>query len=887
MIPAPVRAGIERMSRIRVALGDVQSAMLRDILAQITDLEPDMELVGHGQPDLKKVLAEQQADVVICDVRPEELPEVFRGLFSNGIAPIVVGLAREGREAMVCIANAGAGQLMSVIRSAILGAAEDRKVVELVRPADPDRLTETPEPYISNGDCISDLLRSVDLALLAEIDVLESTVWDESVQRLQGLAISPAEVRGLLQATPVASQRQGGELRRRRLRLAERTQQRMAASFADPEAPPFVRLVDRLGLGPFEQFCIAAAFALEIDRNKYGKAYALLQDDVTRKQPSMELLLRLYEGLGDDEQWEIARAFDASRPLRRWNLLRLPREAGEPLAPFGRRIECDDRIARFLLGLSDLGSPLEEFASTGPWELDVLRVPPPSNIEERLVRLVDEVRRDGQGAPSRLVVHVHGRYGTGRRSLVAAICQRHRLRLLRIDAARLVTLAAPALEESLLLLARESLLEPTALCFEQVDALLEEPATSAAGMRAIAQASRMFSPVTFIVGQRQWSPESLFGDGVFQSVPLDLPGPADARRIWVDELSDAELDPDVGGPHRAAGELAGRFSLSPGQIHDAVMAARSRALWEKADQPSLTLADLYKGCREQCSHRLGSLAQAVTTGFRWHDLILPANQRAQLQELETAIRNARGVLEDWNFESRLPYGRGITALFSGPSGTGKTMAAGILAHELGLDLYKIDLSRVVSKYIGETEKNLDQIFRQAEDANAMLFFDEADALFGKRSAIRDAHDRYANIEIAYLLQKMEEREGVTILATNLKTNLDDAFMRRIRFACEFSMPEPAQRLEIWRGSLPKGLPLADDVDLMTLAKRLRFSGGSIMNVCVGAASLAYAPGGEIAMKHLLHAAKRELQKLGQQYNESDFASDAFTGAPVISPRNGQ
>jgi SpoVK/Ycf46/Vps4 family AAA+-type ATPase len=229
------------------------------------------------------------------------------------------------------------------------------------------------------------------------------------------------------------------------------------------------------------------------------------------------------------------------------------------------------------------------------------------------------------------------------------------------------------------------------------------------------------------------------------------------------------------------------------------------------------------------------------------------------------------VLEDWNFQSRLPYGRGITALFSGPSGTGKTMAAGILARELGLDLYKIDLSRVVSKYIGETEKNLDRIFQQAEDANAMLFFDEADALFGKRSAIKDAHDRYANIEIAYLLQKMEERLGVTILATNLKTNMDEAFVRRIRFAVEFPMPEFAQHLEIWQRTLPREARLAEDVDLPLLARRMRVSGGSIMNVCVGAAALAYEPGGAIAMKHFLHASKRELEKLGQQYNEGDFA----------------
>jgi hypothetical protein len=877
------------MNRIRVALGDVQSAILRDILAQITDLEPDMELVGiAGQPRLTEAIGRDQADVVICDVRPEELPEVCRELFAEGDPPVVVGLAREGREAAVCIANAGAAQLMAVIRSAVVSAGDQGKIIGIVRPPDTELERAEPAHYSSNSECLSDQLRALDLALLAEIAALEATIWDESVQRLQGLAISPGEVRALLEATdPPVHQRQSGELRRRRLRLAAWMKRRLAASLDRPDPPPFVALVDRFGLGSFEQFAIAAALAPEIDRNKYGKAYALLQDDVTRKQPSLELLLRLYEGLEDGDRWDSARAFDHGRPLRRWNLVRLAaREAGEPATPFGRRIELDDRISRFLLGLNDLGSPLDEFAVTGLWDLDALRVPPPGHTEDRLVALVDEVRRAGAGAPPRLVVHVHGRAGTGRRSLVAGVCQRHRLRLLRVDVARLATMAPAALDEALLLLTREAVLQPTALCLENADGLLDDEAPSAAALCAIAHATYHFVPVTFLIGQRDWLPEGLFGDGGFQSVALHLPEGDRARRIWVEELSDALLHADVGGRDRAARELAGRFSLAPGQIRDAVGAARTRALWENPQRPALGLQDLYRACREQCSHRLGTLARPVTTGFGWDDLILPAHQRNQLRELETAIRNASGVLTDWNFESRLPYGRGITALFSGPSGTGKTMAAGILARELGLDLYKIDLSRVVSKYIGETEKNLDRIFQQAEDANAMLFFDEADALFGKRSAIKDAHDRYANIEIAYLLQKMEEREGVTILATNLRTNMDEAFLRRIRFGVEFPMPEYAQRLEIWRGSMPAEIRLADDVDLPLLAKRLRVSGGSIMNVCLGAASLAYEPGGAIHMRHLLHAAKRELQKLGQQYNEEEFSPEEFAGAMADRRRSG-
>jgi hypothetical protein len=872
-------------SPIRVAIGDVQSPLARDILVQITKLEADMQVVGHvSRPDLKAAIARQGAHALICEVRPDELPEVCRELFGEPNAPLVVGLARDGREAAVCIPNAGVVQLMSVVRSAIRGA-DDRGGEVGPALGTPEAARETLEPYASNADCLRDQLVCLDLAILAEVDSFQSSTWDENMQRLQGLAISPDEVRGLFQAGAPGAAPPGGELRDRRLKLSAMADRRIAATAGRPDAPPFVCLVERFGLGPFERFCVVAALAVEVDRNKYGKAYALLQDDVTRKLPSPELMLRLYAGRGDSDPWEAARSFESSGALRRWQILRLaPREAGEPATSLGRRIELDDRTAGFLLGLQDLGSPLGDFTVAGPWDADVLRLTPPASLEERLSRLVGEVLQKGKGAPPSLVLHLRGRYGTGRRSLVASICTQQGLRLLRVDAGRVASLGAAALEEAALLLARESSLQAAALCVENIDPLLEDEAPGAvAGVRAIEQLLRAFSPVSFVIGERPWSPETRFPEGAFQGVDVPLPEGREARRVWVDVLTHESLAAEAGGPERAAGELASRFRLSHGQILAAAAAARTRALWQSAEREPLTLADLYRGCREQCGQRLSSLARQVRTTFGWDDLVLPPEQRSQLRELESAIRNSSGVLQDWNFESRLPYGRGITALFSGPSGTGKTMAAGILARELGLDLYAIDLSRVVSKYIGETEKNLDRIFRQAEDASAMLLFDEADALFGKRSAIKDAHDRYANIEVAYLLQKMEERLGVTILATNLRSNLDEAFSRRIRFGIEFPMPEYAQRLQIWRGALPEAARLADDVDLPLLAKRLRVSGGSITNVCVSAASLAYAPGGAIAMRHFLHAAKREMQKLGQQYSERDFAWPGLTEVPAGRP----
>ena len=239
----------------------------------------------------------------------------------------------------------------------------------------------------------------------------------------------------------------------------------------------------------------------------------------------------------------------------------------------------------------------------------------------------------------------------------------------------------------------------------------------------------------------------------------------------------------------------------------------------------MTIEDLYDGCRAQSNQKLTALAKRIKPKYRLDDLILPKEKKEQLEEVKKYIKNKGVVYHDWGFDDKLSLGKGLNILFSGTSGTGKTMAAEVIALELGLDLYKIDLSMVVSKYIGETEKNLNRIFKEAEQSNAILFFDEADALFGKRSEVRDSHDRYANIEISYLLQKIEENEGIVILATNLSQNIDDAFMRRMHFNVEFPFPEEEYRYKIWRGLIPKEAPVSEDIEFEFLAKRFKLAGG--------------------------------------------------------------
>src|SRR5262249_35567000 len=274
--------------------------------------------------------------------------------------------------------------------------------------------------------------------------------------------------------------------------------------------------------------------------------------------------------------------------------------------------------------------------------------------------------------------------------------------------------------------------------------------------------------------------------------------------------------------------------------------------------------------RAQSQQQLRSLAQRIEPAYLWDDLVLPSATLTQLREISSAVKHRNVVYTEWGFEQRLSLAKGMKALFGGQSGTGKTMAAEVLARELGLDLYKIDLSTVVSKYIGETEKNLDRIFRAAQSSNAIIFFDEADALFGKRSEVKDAHDRYANIEVAYLLQNIEEYDGFVILATNLILNIDEAFKRRVNYTVEFPFPDEHHRELLWRGMFPEQTPLGDNLDFAFLGRQFPMSGGNIKNAALAAAFLAAAEDSKVEMRHLIQSVAREWQKLGKLPSAADF-----------------
>jgi len=330
------------------------------------------------------------------------------------------------------------------------------------------------------------------------------------------------------------------------------------------------------------------------------------------------------------------------------------------------------------------------------------------------------------------------------------------------------------------------------------------------------------------------------GDGVCLRHTVRPPGFGERAAAWR-ELTGLDDVTDV----------AAKFRLSIAQIEDAARLAGALG------------GDLDAGAREASSGGLGSLATRLKPTYTWEDLVVPDRQLDALHSISAYLRHRDQVLGDWGYERRVAKSQGLKILFACESGTGKTMAAQVLAADLGLDIFQVDLATIVSKYIGETEKNLARIFAAAEGSNAMLFFDEADAMFGKRSEVSDAHDRYANLEVAYLLQKMEAHSGAVILATNFRRNIDDAFLRRLDFVIDFPFPEPHDRERLWRGMVPAEAPLGADVDFAQLAQRFTLSGGAIRNCTLAAAFLAAEEGSTIDMAHLIRAVGVEYAKLGR------------------------
>jgi SpoVK/Ycf46/Vps4 family AAA+-type ATPase len=625
----------------------------------------------------------------------------------------------------------------------------------------------------------------------------------------------------------------------------ELTQQ--AQALTEAGTPPALEVLIRLfEVTPFERDVLLLCLAPELDPT-FERLYAYVQDDVTRKYATPHLALTLFGGEGEVDA---RNGFLPGSPLRRFRLVILEPGPLPGTAQGTRPMRLDDRTVDYLRGVN---RPDERVS-------DLLRPMSPVPISQPHLELVDQLQhfiesstRRGLWPPA---LNLIGPPDTGKRAVAQALCNQLGLQLYDLDVARLPA-PGPERQEVLRLVEREAVLLQMALYLDAANVDSSDKTTTA----SIADVIERLGDFLVVGSRERWQGER-------EMVTLRVPKlDANAQReIWLQAL--AGMDNSLNGHVEA---IVQQFDFGPQVITKAVAAGKARAsLRTSDDDAEPTADDLWQACREQTGWHLDELAQRITPCYTWEDIVLPEDVFRQLQEVAAQVANRPKVYEAWGFGARLNRGRGISALFSGPSGTGKTMAAEILANHLELDLYRIDLAGVVSKYIGETEKNLRKVFDAAEQSGAILFFDEADALFGNRTEVKDSHDRYANIEVNYLLQRMEDYRGLAILATNRKSALDRAFMRRLRFLVDFPFPDADSRRNIWQKVFPHQVPV-ERLDYGSLS-RLELAGGNIKNIALNAAFLAASEGGPLGMIHIMRAAHQEYAKIDKMVTEGEWGS---------------
>ncbi len=674
------------------------------------------------------------------------------------------------------------------------------------------------------------------------------------MDQFRGLYVSQSEAQALSRSR-AAADASSEDADAAEMRLVEEYKQALAESQQIVEQVrqnggklPLLQLCEYFGLSDFEYraflVCLLPAFDL-----RYERIYGFLQDDVTKKKASVQLILALLEATTP----EITRlrwltAFSATGTLVRYHLLRpVPNPSDWQEPRLSQAFEVSPALVAWLVG--------DYFP-----EKDWLHMQPLARLEAMLAKNPhpDDFSLDWESIlHNRPLLSLEGLDEDRQRLAAVQVAVHYHMPLLEVDIRRIAGeegLTLPALR----LIIRDACLYDAVPYLRGFERVLDDnsfvPAEVLEEMAAFAG--------IFILGSRAGFRVSRQGGRPVFSVPVNPPSSVERVRLWEQALDGAEAL-----TAETLRDLANQFSLTSGQIDNALFVARNEAL--QSGQP-VSSGSLFRAARQQSAHHLAQLAQKIEPRYHWENIVLPAEELRTLKDLVAMLRYRSLVLEEWGVGQQLASSAGISALFSGEPGTGKTLAAQVIAAELELDLYRIDLSRVVSKYIGETEKNLDQIFDEAQNSNAILFFDEADAIFGKRSEVKDAHDRYANIEVGYLLQRMETYSGMTILATNLRTNLDDAFTRRLNFIVNFPFPDEDQRLRIWKVLLPVSLPHAEDIDWEFLARKFTLAGGNIRNILVAGAFLAAQQGTVLNMDLILQAARQEMQKTGRFIRDEDY-----------------
>lgn len=659
----------------------------------------------------------------------------------------------------------------------------------------------------------------------------------------QGFSVGADEVVRLLR-DPAQVPRKIGESDLVRARIDERVEATQARGLRLrlPE------VVKTFGLDELSRLVLTLALVGEID-DGVRRLYTYAWNDFSKKTPSIEFLLGLLQPSTFGKLVNIS-AFFGNSPLASSGLFRRFESLVE--GPFlARDVRLAPSVTAFCLGGEELDPSLSLCARVraADYSLEPLVLPAPTY--NRILRSLTTLGKKGAS-----VIVIVGPSGVGK----SAIIQRTLPRYVEVDMASLTRPASEA-QDRIFALSRDARLLRVPIVVDLAEADDDPQLTPYHRQLARVLDDHPHGAIVMARDQASW-----FIGHLAQAVVHDLNLPVKAERevIWDRALRAVGL-----GPTPTLVESAARFPLSGGSIERAAQTAVAQLLVDGQRQAGSHPQEILEACRAQLAPRLSGVASRIVTTLSWNDLVLPEKESGNLREIVAYAKNRGRVFEDWGFGRLLPYGRGLSVLFSGPPGTGKTMAAGIVGGELGMDVFRVDLSRMVSKYIGETEKNLSKVFDEAGKSQSILLFDEADSLFAKRTGVNSAVDRYANLEVNYLLQRVEDFDGVTILTTNFEGSIDEAFRRRIKFRVVFPAPDHTMRAELWRKMIPNEAQRDGVLDFAALAHDYELSGGHIKNAALRAAFSAAERKGGISMRDLRRAARLESEKLGKIVRVSD------------------
>ncbi len=629
--------------------------------------------------------------------------------------------------------------------------------------------------------------------------------------------------------------------------------ERAALALKEGVSLPLFELSKKLDWDDFTLFCFSTGL-LSSTQTDYAGVFQVINENGALSSPTVESAARLYY----QNDFSVTRSYGEMSTCIEQLLPVLSLEVRDNM-PFSTPVSPDKRIIDFLFGKNPmkLDENFERFFSMltkDGEELDPVLAN--GNVLDAMKISYDDGVR---------IFFYQGDEGSGRRFFVKHFCKEKNLHAIAMNCKKLFSYDFRFVEKALWAVTRECILTDSVCCLTELSYSQEEK-EKFEGYMDLAFAKLTEKDVTVFA----MSKEAIDLREVTKSefTALSLPTPTNEERIacWEYFGKDFKLDTDCD-----VREMSNKFLFTPGKIHGALRAGRSFATMEK--NAVITRANLFKGCNNQMSSELSQKASRVEAKFGFDDIVMNEDQRETITHAIEQMNFKKQVYDDWNYTRKYPYGRGLTVLLFGAPGTGKSMMAQVLAHELNLELYRVDISKVVDKYVGETEKSLSMIFREAKKCNVVLFFDECDTIFAKRSDDGGSNQASANNKTALLLQEMEAYDGVCVLATNYKHNIDPAFFRRMKYIVEFQFPNPDTREMLWKTTVPKTTPLDEDVDFRFLAEKYEFAGGNIKNCILNAAFLAAADetaAGKVCMRHYLRAIKYEFIKVGKVFTKSDF-----------------